>query len=172
VTALGAIEVKDVPTAVKAINLIIRQGEGTPQSPTDAESTEELAHYYRFEQLVKGMKIVPDAASPCGFSFDPHQPITIDDTTDVVQMVDDPQLVTYDAADAEASQRSDACDTAYSQVIKLLDEGFNGHTNKIGDAIKMMKNDLEDAITALLGTRINAGPYRGMFAGPRFRYIP
>jgi hypothetical protein len=85
----GATEVTDVTSAIAAIDTIVHQGEGTPISPIGMGSV--VAHYYRFEELAKGMRIVPDTTSPVGFSFDPQQPIVIDDVTDVIQMVDDPR---------------------------------------------------------------------------------
>jgi hypothetical protein len=57
-----------------------------------------------------GLKIVDDQASHVGVSFDPTQPITIDDAADVVQMVDDPPLVPCAQADWRAEQLSVECD--------------------------------------------------------------
>lgn len=88
------IPVTDLPSALLAIETIVEQGEGTPKSPTDLQK--QIAHYYRFQQFSKGMQIVDDPASPLKVS----SPLTIDDTADVIQMVDDPPLVTYDEADS------------------------------------------------------------------------
>ena len=52
------------------------------------------------------MRIVHDDSSQFTVSFDPQQPITIDDDADVIPMVDDPPLVTYEAADARAEELS------------------------------------------------------------------
>src|SRR2546423_15573787 len=98
VGAFGSTAVTDVNSAVAAIDTIVEQGEGTPTSPAGMATT--VAHYYRFQQLAKGMKIVPDLASPLGYSFDPSQPIAIDDRADVIEMVDDPQLVTFEGTTA------------------------------------------------------------------------
>ncbi|MEO6028379.1 MAG: ferritin-like protein, partial [Candidatus Binatia bacterium] len=90
------IAVTDLDSALLAIETIVEQGEGTPTSPMSLQH--DIAHYYRFQQLVKGMKIVEDPASPLKVSFDPAQPITINDEADIIQMVDDPPLVTYEPA--------------------------------------------------------------------------
>ncbi|MFX9038798.1 ferritin-like domain-containing protein, partial [Acinetobacter baumannii] len=54
-------------SASDAIQVIVRQGEGTPTSPLDAQG--EVAHYYRFEQIVKGRLLVQDRTEPTGFAF-------------------------------------------------------------------------------------------------------
>lgn len=167
---LGAIEVTDVTSAVAAIDTIVHQGEGTPTSPIGIGSV--LAHYYRFQELAKGMKIVPDAFSPVGFSFDPQQPISIDDSSDVIQMVDDPELLTFEPEDAKASQLADACDVAYSDLLRMLQDAFSGQPAKISDAIGQMTPALEDAIEEVLAVQLTAGAEAGKFAGPRFRFVP
>jgi hypothetical protein len=167
---LGAIEVNDVNSAVKAIDTIVHQGEGTPMSPIGMGTI--VAHYYRFQELVKGMKIAQDASSPVGFSFDPQQPISIDDGADVIQMVDDPQLLQFDPADAKASQLADACDGAYSDLLRILQNAFNGEPGKIPDAIEQMTPVLEGAIQEVLAVQITVGPNAGKFAGPRFKFVP
>jgi ferritin-like protein len=164
--ALGATAVTNVNTAVSAINTIVEQGEGTPTSPAGMANT--VAHYYRFQELAKGMKIVSDPASPLGFSFDPRQPITIDDNLDVIQMVDDPQLVSFEGT---AAQLADACDVAYSDLLRILHEAFNGMPNKIDEAIDQMTGVLDPAITNVLGVQMTAGPHNGQYAGARFKYI-
>jgi hypothetical protein len=166
---LGAIEVTDVTSAVAAIDTIVHQGEGTPTSPIGMGSV--VAHYYRFQELAKGMKIVPDALSPVGFSFDPQQPISIDDSSDVIQMVDDPELLKFEPADAKASQLADACDVAYSDLLRILQDAFNGQPARITDAIGQMTPVLESAIEEVLAVQLTAGVDAGKFAGPRFKFV-
>jgi len=165
---LNAIEVTDVTSAVTAIDTIVRQGEGTPTSPTNKDSN--FAHYYRFQELAMGMKIVPDASTFVGFSFDPQQPITIDDNTDVIQMADDPQLIQFDPADANVAQLADVCDKTYSDLLRMLQGAFDGQPDKIGDAVGQMFS-FEVAIADLLAAPLTAGPNAGKFAGPRFRFV-
>lgn len=164
--ALGAIAVTNVSTAVAAISTIVEQGEGTPSSPAGMGNV--VAHYYRFEELAKGMKIVPDTASILGFSFDSNQQIIIDEDADVVQMVDDPQLVSFDDA---TSKLADACDMAYSDLLRILHDAFNGAPDKIDDAIDQMTGVLQPAIRHLLSAKITIGPNAGQFAGPRFMFV-
>lgn len=163
------IAVTDRDSALLAIETIVEQGEGTPKSPIDLQN--HIAHYYRFQQLSKGMKIVQDASSPIKVSFDPGQPLNIDDTADVIQMVDDPPLVTYDKADQRAEELSTDCDAAYTKILNVLHQGFNGQPDKVNDAVSAMF-EFKTVLGELLQQKLTGGPNAGQFAGPRFRYTP
>jgi len=161
------IAVTDLKSAVLAIETIVEQGEGTPKAPTDLQN--QIAHFYQFQQLSKGMEIVKDPASPLKFSFDPGRPLVIDDVADVIQMVDDPPLVTYDAADWRAEQLSTECDAAYSKLLVALHQGFNEKPDKVSDAVGGMF-EFKTIVGELLQQRLTAGPNAGQFAGPRFKF--
>lgn len=163
------ISVTDLKSALLAIETIVEQGEGTPKSPTDLQN--QIAHYYRFQQFSKGMRIVEDPASPLTVSFDPKQPLNIDDAADVVQMVDDPPLVVYDPADWRAEQLSTECDAIYSNMLRALHQGFNGKPEKVDDAIGTMF-EFKTLLGELLQQKLAGGANTGQFAGPRFKYVP
>jgi hypothetical protein len=159
--------VTDVRSALAAIVTIVEQGEGTPQSPLDLQ--EDFAHYYAFQQFSKGMRLVKDATLKV--SFDSAQPITIDDTADVIAMVDDPSTVTYDPADSHAEEAAAAVDAVYSDMLRLLHRAFNGEPEKASDARDLMQFEFADAVGNVLKQQLTAGPLAGQFAGPRYRYI-
>jgi hypothetical protein len=163
------IAVTDVASALSAIDSIVEQGEGTSKSPQDQQK--EVAHFYTFQQFSKGMRIVSNAASKFTVSFDPAQPITIDDTADVIQMVDDPSTVTYAAADSHAEELSAKADKFYSDVLRGLDRGYNGDRAAVGAAVGKMFG-FESTVEELLKVQLTAGPFAGQFAGPRFRFVP
>jgi hypothetical protein len=166
----GYESVHDVQSAVAAIDLIVAQGEGTSTLPTDP-ATGELAHYYRFEQLYRGMEIVPNPNEPEKYSFDPNRPIVVDEATDVVQMVDNPMLVQLDPqADWRAIQLSDEFDASYTKLLNCLHIAFNGSPAAINDAIALMY-ELKNSAEELLQQRIATGPFAGQCAGPRYRYV-
>lgn len=166
----GAIEVHDVASAVRAISTIITQGEGTPTSPTD-DPQGEIAHYYRFEELYRGMKIVPDATAPNKYAFDKNQPIVIDDVADVIQMADNPVLVRLDPeSDWRAIRLSDEFDATYSKLLNCLHLAFNGAPDRIDEAIPLMY-ELKNSAEELLQQKLTVGPFAGQYAGPRFRYV-
>jgi hypothetical protein len=162
------IRVTGVDSALLAIQTIVEQGEGTPKSPLDLQA--DVAHYYSFQQFSKGMRIVEDPSSPLKVSFDPAQPITIDDTADVIPMVDDPPAVSYDPADWRAEQLSAEADTSYSKILRALHRGFNGEPGMVEDAVGTMF-EFKTIVGELLQQRLTAGPLAGQFAGPRFRYV-
>lgn len=64
--------IHDPASAVAALDLIVAEGEGTATSPIDPDG--DVAHYYRFEGIKRGNRLVPDPAAPHGYSFtgDPY----------------------------------------------------------------------------------------------------
>ena len=52
------IAVTDVKSASAAIETIVEQGEGTSKSPLGDQAGDELAHYYRFAEIVHGKKLI------------------------------------------------------------------------------------------------------------------
>jgi hypothetical protein len=162
----GATIVKDVDSALQAIATIVTQGEGTPTSPADSPT--EYAHYYRFEELFMGMRIVVDSKSPIGYSFDPNQKIVVDDTADVTQMADNPRTVDM-SSNWRAGQLADECDAIYTKLLNALHIGFNGQPDWIdGNAVSVMfefKNCIEELLQQQLASGLYAGP-RFLYAGP------
>jgi hypothetical protein len=162
----GATIVKDVDSALAAIATIVTQGEGTPTSPADSPS--EYAHYYRFEELFRGMRIVVDSSSRVGYSFDPKQPIVVDDTADVTQMADNPRTVDF-SSNWRAGQLADECDAIYTKLLNALHIGFNGQPDWIDrNAVSVMfefKNCIEELLQQQLASGLYAGP-RFLYAGP------
>ncbi len=159
--------VTNVESALAAIATIVTQGEGTSTSPVDA--TDQYAHYYRFEELYQRCRIVVDSASPVGYSFDPTQPIVIDDTADVVQMVDNPATVDM-SADWRANQLANECDAIYTKLLNALHVGFNGKPDWIHENAVSVMFEFKNCVEELMQQQLEAGPFAGQFAGPRFRY--
>jgi hypothetical protein len=116
------------------------------------------------------MRIVADPSSPLKLSFDPAEPLTIDDAVDVIPMVNDPSLVIYDSADWRAEQLSSEADLSYSKVLRALHQGFNGKPDKVSDAVGTMF-EFKTIIGEFLQQKLTAGDHAGQFAGPRFRYV-
>jgi hypothetical protein len=165
------IEVTDVASALSAIELIVRQGEGTAASAAGG-TVDSLAHFYRFQQLVKGMQAVRDPTpGSVGFVFDPALPIVIDEATEVLPMVDDPQTVVFAPEDAAIEALSNACDREYSDLLRTLQAAFDGQPERLADAEDAMTSGLRPAIRSLLAVSITAGPHAGLRAGPRFRFV-
>jgi hypothetical protein len=164
-TSQGSTVVNDLATALRAIDIIVEQGEGTPQSPLDLQH--DIAHYYRFQQLAKAMQLKP-LPSP---HFDPAEPLAIDDDADVTRMVDDPQHVIIDPIDANARNLSDACDEQFSQIVDTLHVGFSEDREQLSSIDDAMI-DFAGNIDQLMAEPLTAGPHAGFHAGPRFLYTP
>ena len=159
----GATIVRDVDSALAAIATIVTQGEGTPTSPADSPT--EYAHYYRFEELFMGMRIVVDPKSDTGYSFDPKQKIVVDDTADVTQMADNPRTVDF-SSNWRAGQLADECDAIYTKLLNALHIGFNGQPDWIDRNAVSVMFEFKNCIEELLQQQL-AG---GLYAGPRFLY--
>jgi hypothetical protein len=161
------IEVTDIDSAVAAIETIVEQGEGTPERPLDMQN--ELAHFYNFEELVKGKRIVPDESSPMKFRFAGER-IVIDDVGDVIDMVDDPSLRDFSGT-PRAERLSKEFDYIYAKLLNALQAAFSGAPERMSDAVGVMF-ELKFAAEELLQVELGNGPDRGKRAGPKFLYRP
>jgi rubrerythrin len=72
----GAFPVRSLADALRAIDMIVQQGEGTAASPLQGGGS-ELAHFYRFEEIVKGASLVSDPLAVLGYSYS-GRPIAFD----------------------------------------------------------------------------------------------
>lgn len=158
------VKITNVASAELAIDIIVEQGEGTPEKPIDLQG--DIPHYYRFQELSLGKKLVFDSSSKLGVSYDPSQPITIDETSDVIQMVDNPSRIDLSTETETVRRLADEFDRVYSKLLNALQTAFNGNPEKMSDALGTMF-ELKTVADELLRQRLNSGE----FAGPRFRYV-
>jgi Ferritin-like len=157
--------VRDLATALNAIDTIVEQGEGTPQSPLDLQNG--IARFYRYQQLAKGMQVEVHP-SP---HFDPTELVTVDDDVDVIRVADDPLLATIDPADANVRALADQCDRNFSEIVDALHAGFSGDPDQLS-SVDLAMTDFGASINGLLELPLTAGPLAGFHAGPRFLYVP
>lgn len=151
-------------SASAAIQLIVRQGEGTRISPLDPE--EVPAHYYRFEQIVRGRRLVRDAGTG-GFAF-AGAPIALDERG-VWNMQPNPDP---DALPAESLARRSAIQFAYgyTTVLHTLHRTFNGEPEAISRAMGAMYQ-LRLLAQNVLSVPLPGGD-RSVCTGLSFRYQP
>ena len=129
--------IHDVASAQKAIQIIVDQGEGGPKKVFDDDGSP--AHYYRFEQIVRGKPIVP----PDKFDQDPKKAITF--TADgVVNMDDDPSLSKYDPQSPSGIAAA-AFSDSYFTLLKSLETTFNGSPENISTDVENAMGDLAGA---------------------------
>jgi Ferritin-like len=157
--------ITDLASAGTAINFIAEQGEGTTHSPmVDLGGEGELAHYYRFAEIVMAKKIVADPHAKSGWSYGGDQiPF---DPLKVTPVVADPKASSYPAGSA-ARYGCDTFNYTYTSLLKVLHETFNGNPSRLGTAIGMMESLKEQALTLMT---IDSG--LGGKAGPSFEYQP
>jgi hypothetical protein len=145
--------------ACAAINEIKHQGEGaTPLDPDDSDR--ELAHYYKFAEIIEGRRIVVGSN---GFAYTgSHIPF---DPDGVWPMMDDP-----DIADLPPGSRARILSQQFARTYQALLNGlhrtFNGEPQYLGQAIGMMYSL---AVSAGELMQTPSGRNDGTTAGPSFQ---
>lgn len=156
---LGAIA--NPQDAMDAITLIIDQGEGTTTSPGDSE---ELAHYYRFEQIQRRKTLNPDPAVPEGYEW--GDPVVGLDPYGVWPMIDNPPDVPLPEG-SPVARISDQFDATFTALIDELQRTFDGNPQALGSALAQMHALRLEAQTLM---PMHIPGERGT-AGPRFLYL-
>lgn len=153
--------IADPQTAIEAIDLIVEQGEGTSTSPGDSE---ELAHYYRFEQIQRHKTLNPDPTAPDGFEW--GDPAVGLDPNGVWPMIDNPPEVPLPEG-SPVARISDQFDATFTALINELERTFDGNPHALGSALAQMHALRLEAQTLMpLGVPGTSGT-----AGPRFLYL-
>lgn len=155
--------VTDVGSAVRALDRIIKDGEGTAAVPFDDGG--ELAHYYRFEELVHGRRLVQDTSVEQGYAFAGLEiPF---DQEGVSDFIDDPKAANH-AEGSPERQAIDAFNRTYSELLRILQRAFDGNPTEIRSCRRAMAR-LGVAATALIEME---DPNTGGRLGPPFEYVP
>lgn len=143
--------------AIQAIDEIKEQGEGNNISPDDQDH--ELAHFYKFSEIVEGRKLVKTAT---GWAYiGPAIPF---DPEGVYPMIDNPSLVNYPAGSRAALLSAEFAET-YQALLNALNTTFNGNPANIKTAIGTMYS-LALIADQLMQTPSGLQP--GTHAGPQF----
>ncbi len=156
------IVVKDLATALTALEEIVEQGEGEVTTPPPGEKFDpegDLAHFYRFKELRLGRRYLkedmPDR--PTG------PPIEIDFTA-VYPMK--PNLRAAEL-DGELRESAESFNDLYSGLLREIQEGIDGRPEALQPAVATMFK-LRDAAEGLLRVPLPDGSGRN--AGPTFEY--
>ncbi|MHA4739158.1 ferritin-like domain-containing protein [Dyadobacter sp. MSC1_007] len=166
--------VTNLATALNAIETIVEQGEGTPESPMDQGlmGDEELAHYYRFAEIYNGYRLIPNASAPPNAPFDQRYvyggaPIAYD-PGGVWPVVTNPSSATYTPG-SSAQFAAQTFDYTYTGLLKALHMAFNGHPEHINASIGMMES-LKGLALGMMSTPYTSDGKAN--SGPTFRYQP
>jgi hypothetical protein len=161
--ALQNIAVTDEKSALAALDLIVHQGEGSRRSPLDPEL--ELAHYYKYQEVYFGRKLIrlEDEPNPRwayvghAISYDP---------AGVRPVIANPSRATYQPG-SRLRSLNDTFNFTYTNMLKALHRVFNGQPDTLGPALLGMQS-LKAQAQVLMATSI----VPGLNAGPSFEYTP
>ncbi len=169
------IQVTNVDSAIRAIETIVEQGEGTTKSPLSGDGS-DIAHYYRFAEIYHGKKLIPNPHAAPDASDDQKfvyggVPIPFD-PNGVLPVIENPKAALY-PADSLARLACDTFNSTYTSILKTLHVAFNGSPDRLGDAIFGTDtlpgmNTLSEQALALMAIDLGNGTH----AGPSFEYRP
>jgi hypothetical protein len=140
------VAVTDLDSALDAVALIVRQGEGASARDPHGSDPRELAHYYR-------LQAIPGTLAP----------------GDLRPMVSNTAGLTWSTSCGLLLDFFDAC---YSSVLRLLEASLQG-AGKIGAPVGQMLSVLQMLATHLVEVPYQASdraPATGHTLTPRFRY--
>jgi hypothetical protein len=165
-----AVVVTSVETANEAIDIIVQQGEGTKDSPLEAASSEEVAHYYRFAEIYHGKRLIknpnagPDTSPDQRFVY--GGAVVPFDPAGVFPVPTDPKAANYPAGSA-ARHVCDTFNYTYTSLLKSLHDTFNDRPHQIHSALGLMMSLKQLAEDMMSGSNPS-----GVNVGPSFEYQP
>jgi hypothetical protein len=148
--------------AIAAISALVEEGEGTSKSPLDPEG--QIAHYYRFEQLIHGRYLIADATVPEGYSYSgariPFDPAAVHPLTPN-------QRLAALQPDTQAYRLASQFAFTFTKMLKALHQTFNGTPAAFDNAMGLMFE------LRLVGQRLCAHPAGDgrHTVGPVFEYV-
>ena len=149
--------ITNVDSAVRGLQWIISEGEGTTSVPFDKEG--EPAHYYRFESILRGKELMVDPSVPEGYSYSgsdiPFDPAGVWDFPDNTKAAD------------YAAQVASRLHDRVSDLLRGLQSCFDGQAATIDDLVTRM-GMLRTRATAVV-SRTN--PATGRQCGLTFEYM-
>lgn len=159
--------VKDVDDAIRALKIIIEQGEGTQAkgatpSPLDPEG--DVAHYYRFAEIVYGHRLVA-VDEPPGWAF-AGDPVPLD-PAGIWDFVADAKAADY-PEHSRARVLADAFNASYTRLLASLHRVFNGEPDQLSAALALMV-EMRLVGDKLVATKV---PGTDAHAAPTFEYAP
>ena len=149
--------ITSVESAAAAIDIIVRQGEGTPQSPLDPEG--EFAHYYRFAEIFHGRRLVPDQSSHKGYSYTGSE--VAFDADGVWDMAPNPKVAHYPEG-SRARRRAEQFAFSYTKLLTALHAAFNSDPARLRAALGLMYELRLMALDVLSTTDSSTGRPTGL----------
>jgi len=156
--------VTDVATAQRAIQIIIEQGEGTSTSPREVDG-HAYAHYYRYMQVQKGKRLVPQPP-PVNYAY-AGLPIPFD-PSGVYAIPTNPKSASYPQGSPQWLANNNFNYT-YTSLLIALHALLNGDDTQkqFNVALGLMMSLKGQAMAMTSGI-----PNPKLFVGPSFEYQP
>ncbi|MCM2577201.1 hypothetical protein [Streptomyces meridianus] len=156
--------------ALRAAALLTAYGALPQNSPAHAApgpagpaaDPDDLAHYYRFREIVEGRRMVQ---SEDGWTF--NGPAIPFDPDGVHPVVDSPDTASLPEGSPQRAA-SEECDRAYTDMLRALNRVFDGHPGELHHVTAMMFA-LEGQARKLL--TIPSAPGATTVLGPAFRLV-
>lgn len=133
--------------AIAAINRIVEEGEGTETDPAVPDGdgdpgNDDLAHYYRFAELVKGKLKRNPAATPASpprerYIYDANDPVAFD-PGGVIDFPANPRASNHAVGSPERIAL-DGFNRLYTSMLQDLHQAFNGAPQKLDSAVDSMR---------------------------------
>ncbi len=159
--------ITDAASAVRGLEIIKRQGEGTTTDPLEVDG--EAAHYYRFEEIARGHRLVKDPSVPQGYSFT-GAPVPFD-PAGVIDIVANSNLADYTPGTLAYSGVAQA-NYSYTSLLNALHETFNGSPGTLRSAIALMYELRLVVLEKVVNQQLADGPNKGQYAAPAFQFTP
>lgn len=160
------VAVNSLETAMEALNEIMGQGEGADQSIWDGDEAfgeiNELAHYFRFNEIHKERRYTAKDTAKSGPTGDPL-PVA---WHHVYPMQRDPKMKNYPKG-SELWNKSYEFNRTYRDLLDKLHDALNGQPELLMQAVVVMY-DLKYKAVELMKTPIGDG---NETAGPSFEYV-
>lgn len=165
-----SVVVTDATSAVRAIDIIVDQGEGTETSPQEVEGG-DFAHYYRYMEIKMGRELVkvPGTQPPDKQYTYTGDPVPFD-PSGVYPIPTDPKAAKF----AEGTPQRlllDNFNYTYTSLLKVLHSVFNGQPQLLNGAVGLMMS-LKEQAKAMSSGLPNPNPTGDDFVGPSFEYTP
>ncbi|WP_041934125.1 ferritin-like domain-containing protein [Gloeothece verrucosa] len=160
------IKVTDLRSAIRALKIIQEQGEGSRVN-TIYDAERELAHDYRFQQILLGQYYKIDKEDPTK-SDQPNHPTgqTFEVKWDAVYPIKENASLEDYPKDSEVYQEAVKFQQGYSHFLAKIEHSFNGHPEDLIPAVGGMFR-LKEQANALMRNPIPGKP--GFNAAPVFR---
>jgi hypothetical protein len=150
----------NVASASKGIDIIVDEGEGTRTDPF--QSPRNPAHYYKFGGIFNGRTLIKTAD---GFAYG-GDPVPFD-PAGVYPLRPNSKIADF-ALGSQARARVEEFSYAYSSLLNVLHDAFNGQPARIKGAIGLMY-ELKMVAVSLMQTPAAQGS--AMTAGPSYEYV-